>query len=253
MRPLGAILVLLMSLPGPASATTPGTSFRDDFDQFDAARWFPSHDWLNGDWQNCTWSKAATGVAEGRLFLHFLPEPMGARQNTCAEVQTRTRFHYGTYEARIRTDAASGINAAFFTYIGPQQERPHDEIDFEVLAKDTSKVTMTSWVDGKPHSGGEVAVPGGTDGDFNDYAFVWEPDRLSWYLNGAHVKTLEGAAVPREPQKIFFSHWGTDTLSDWLGPFTDPGRTLVMEVDWFAYTRLGDACQFPESVACSLD
>jgi endo-1,3-1,4-beta-glycanase ExoK len=224
-------------------------SFRDDFDTFDRQRWYVSDGWANGEWQNCTWSKDQLALTDGILTLSFEKKKTKDRDYACAEIQTHQRFGYGTYEARLKTDAGSGINAAFFTFT----DQPHDEIDFEVLTRDTSKVSVNTYVAGKPHNGSTVEVPSGTDASFNDYAFVWEENRLRWYVNGElRHEAASPAELPTHPQKIFFSLWGSDTLDDWMGTFEDPGRKLIMQVDWVAYTAPGDQCQFRESVACDL-
>ena len=35
-------------------------------------------------------------------------------------------------------------------------------------------------------------------------------------------------------------------------PFADPGGPVKAEVDRVAFTALGDKCQFPQSVACTV-
>ncbi|WP_346772377.1 family 16 glycosylhydrolase [Chelativorans sp. AA-79] len=187
-------------------------------------------------------------LSNGIVTLGFEKRPYNNRQYSCAEIQTTARFGYGVYEARMKTDEGSGINAAFFSYTNS----PHDEIDFEVLAKDTSKVSLNTYVSGKPNHGTTVDVPGGTT-QFNHYAFVWEEGRLRWYVNGKLVHEATGSDLPTHPQKLMLSHWGSDTFTEWMGPFEDPGRKLIMEVDWVAYTAPGESCQFPESVACALN
>ncbi len=230
-----------------------GASFVDDFDKLDRARWFISDGWTNGDHQNCTWSKDQIKAANGILELSFEKRTLKDRDFACGEIQTKQRFSYGTYEARMKTDTGSGLNAAFFTFIGPVDKQPHDEIDFEVLTKDTSKVQVNVYISGKGNNEAFADVSGGTDQAFNDYAFVWEPDRLRWYVNGQLVNTVtDPAKLPSHAQKIFFSLWGSDTLTQWMGPFTDPGRKVTLAVDRVAFTALGQPCQFPESVACGL-
>ena len=250
----GMALALLVSgsIPAVAFAEEP-SSFRDDFDSLDRERWYVSDGWANGEWQNCTWAKNQIALGDGLLTLSFEKRQTKDREYACAEVQTRQRFGYGTYEARLKTDTGAGLNAAFFTYIGPADGQPHDEIDFEVLTRDTSKVSVNTYVAGKPRNGSTVDVIGGADADFNDYAFVWEENRLRWYVNGELVHEASAPAeLPSHPQKIFFSLWGSDTLDDWMGAFADPGRKLTMQIDWVAYTAPDDECQFPESVACGL-
>ena len=172
-------------------------------------------------------------------------------------MQTTKSFGYGTYEARLKTPAGPGLNAAFFTYIGPSQGQPHDEIDFEFLLKDTSRVHTTTFVSGKSGDGEignglEVALPYPSDSDFIDVALVWEPGSVSWYFNNELVRTIDVASeVPTHEQRIYFSLWGTGTLSDWMGTFVDPAGPIAMEIDRVAFTAPGDACQFPESLVCA--
>lgn len=234
-----------------APAFAADDSFVDEFDRFDLNRWYVSDGWANGDFQNCTWSKRNLKLADGKLTLSYEARKTGDRDHACAEVQTKQRFSYGTYEARTRTTPASGLNAAFFTYIGPANGQPHDEIDFEAITRDTSKIDVNTYVSGKPNNGSKVPVAGGTDGGFNDYAFIWEPNRIRWFVNGKLLhETKPDTPLPVNAQKIFFSLWGTEKLTDWMGPFTSPTKPVTFEVERVAYTKLGDKCQFPESLVC---
>jgi endo-1,3-1,4-beta-glycanase ExoK len=246
----GLALALCLSGSTGIALSQENTSFVDDFSTFDKSRWFASDGWVNGKWQNCTWSKRQVALSEGVPKLHFVKQPFKERDYSCGEVQSQKRYHYGTYEARIKTGSGVGLNGAFFTYIGKPQ---HDEIDFEVLLQDTSKITVNTFVAGKPKHGESIDVPGGTDGGFNDYAFVWEESRMRWYVNGKLAHEVSSDDMPANPQKIFVSLWGSDTMSEWLGTFKDPGAPVTLEVDRVAFTKLGEECQFPESVACSLD
>lgn len=248
-----AALVGLCASAGAAAAQDPqGKSFVDNFDTLDRARWLVSDGWDNGKHQNCTWAKDQVTVTDGIASLSFEPKPYKARDYSCGEIQTKARFGYGVYEARIKSSGvAPGLNAAFFSYIGPVHKQPHDEIDFEILTKDPTKVQLNAYIDGKAGNEKLVDVPGGADRDFNDYAFVWEKEKLQWYINGKLVHELTSPAqLPSHPQKIFFSLWGSGTLDEWMGPFVDPGKAVTMEVDRVAYTAPGDACQFEGSVAC---
>ncbi|MBB6465683.1 endo-1,3-1,4-beta-glycanase ExoK [Aminobacter lissarensis] len=244
---------LLGTSSGAVAQEATGKSFVETFDKLSGSRWFISDGWDNGKHQNCTWSKEQVKVADGNLVLSFEKKPLKNRDYSCGEVQTKERFGYGTYEARMKTGTGSGLNAAFFTYIGPVHKKPHDEIDFEVLTKDPSKVQVNAYVGGKSNDEKLVDVPGGADKGFNDYAFVWEKERLRWYVNGQLVhEVTEPSQLPSNPQKIFFSLWGSGTLSEWMGRFIEPAEAVTMAVDRVAYTAPGEACQFEGSVACSL-
>ena len=238
-----------------AQADKTGKSFVENFDKLDKKRWYVSDGWSNGDHQNCTWSRAQAGVAGGKLRLGFAQQKFKDRNYVCGEIQTHQRFGYGVYEIRLKAAAGSGLNTGFFTYIGPVHKQPHDEIDFEILGKDPSKVQLNQFVNGKSVGDEKlVDVPGGADREFNDYAFVWEKDRIRWYVNGELVhEATDPAKLPSHASKIYLSLWGTDTLKSWMGAFSDPGAPVAAKIDRVAFTALGDACQFPESVVCELD
>jgi endo-1,3-1,4-beta-glycanase ExoK len=250
--PLAAALALgLAGATGSRADATAGASFLDAFDTFDPARWYISDGWTNGPHQNCWWSKNAIKVQPGEVTLQFLPTGQTDRPYLCGEIQTNAVFGYGTYEARFRTDVGSGINAAFFTYIGPVHKQPHDEIDFEVLTRDTSQVSVNTYVNAEPRHGASVPLPEPSEAGFLTYSFVWAPGRLRWYVEGKLVHEVRGNDLPTHPQKIYLSHWGSDTLTNWMGPFADPGRPLNMVVDWVAFTAPGEGCAFAASVLCT--
>ncbi len=253
---IGALSVALAVL-APASAMAQAASFRDDFDRFDTKRWYASDGWSNGTHQNCTWSASQVASENGILRLNFAPVPKGDRQYSCSEIQTRQAFNYGTFEARLKTPSASGLNAAFFTFIGPQQGQPHDEIDFEILLKNTAIVETTTFVngvsgDGEVGSGQKHELPYPSNSDFVHFAVTWEPDEIRYYINGSLVRTMtDPATIPSHPQRLFFSLWGTDTLTEWMGTMAPVNQPLAMEVDWVAFTALGEDCAFPQSVLCT--
>lgn len=239
---------------GAASEVKTGASFVENFDRIDTARWYVSDGWTNGAHQNCTWSRDMVSVVDGILKVGFAARPYGDRDYSCGEIQTNKRFGYGTYEVRMKTVAGKGLNSAFFNYIGPAQSEQWDEIDFEILGKDPSQVQLNYYVSGKGGHEKFAPVPDGAAESFNTYAFVWEPNRLRWYVNGSLVHTIEGTQdLPDTPSKIFVSLWGSDTEKAWLGSFAAPSGPVDVSVDWLAFTALGEACQFSESVACSLN
>lgn len=246
------LLATPLATPGQAQEGN-GASFVENFDAMDRSFWYVSDGWSNGAHQNCTWSKKLARVENGQLQLGFQQGKAGDREYSCGEIQTKGRYRYGTYEARVKAATGSGLNSAFFTYIGPTDKKPHDEIDFEVLGKNSAKVQLNQYISGKGGNEKLVPVAGGADAGFNDFAFVWEPERLRYYVNGTLVhEVTDPKKIPQNAQKIFFSLWGTDTLKDWMGTFSYSGATQ-MTVDRVAFTALGDKCQFSESIACALN
>jgi len=242
-----------------APAMAQSASFFDDFTSLNQSRWYLSDGYSNGTQQNCDWSSKMITVSGGILNLQFAKIAGKDRPYLCSEMQTRTAYSYGTYEARIKAPASlNGLDAAFFTYIGPTQGKQHDETDFEFL-KDLTKVHTTTFVNGKSGTG----VPGGGNGQYNplpypanqdfiDYAVVWTPTRMDFYANKQLLRSItEVTQIPVTPQRIFFNLWGSNTLVDFMGAFVDPGQTLNMQVDWLGYTAPGDTCKFPQSITCA--
>ena len=254
-KTLATLAVLAASLPVAtlAQEANTGTSFVENFDKINRKIWYVSDGWDNGAHQNCTWSKKQVAVQNGVLELTFEQRKAGKRDYACGEIQTLKRFGYGTYEARIKTAEGSGLNSAFFTYIGPTDKKPHDEIDFEVLGKNTNQVQLNQYISGKGGNEKLVPVAGGADKGFNDYAFIWEEDRLRYFVNGELVQEVtDKSKIPPNAQKIFLSLWGSNNLQSWMGPFSYVGATN-MSIDRLAFTALGEECKFPESVLCKLD
>ena len=242
----------------PLIALADGASFHDGFERLDNDRWYLSDGWSNGAHQNCEWRAGNAVAGDGTLRLVYGPNAADAntdRAFACAEVQTKERFGFGTYEARLRAVGRSGYNSAFFSYIGPTDGVPHDEIDFEVLGRDAARVQLNRYVDGKGGHEQMVPVPGGADAEFHDYAYVWEPGRLRWYVDGTLVgEATDAATIPASPMKIFASLWAGETSPDWLGRFDGPlveDDRPTMEIDWIAYTAPGEACLFPDSITCA--
>lgn len=247
-RPWAAWLSVALAwtlVPAPAASQD---AFFDAFDHLDRGLWMRSDGWTNGPWMNCAWSRDAVRVRDGVLVLEVRETD---EDRLCGELQSRGRYGHGTYEIRMRTGQGSGLNAAFFTYIGPVHGRSHHEIDVEILLRDTTRATFNTFVDGTPMHGGDASLGAPGDGAFHTYAFTWLPDGITWFVDGRPVhRTPDGAPIPEAPQKIYASLWSSDTFADWMGPFDAGALPARMEVDWIAFTPLGVPCRFAQSVLC---
>ena len=236
-----------------AQDKTAGASFVEEFDSLDSSFWYVSDGWSNGNHQNCVWSKKQIRIEDGKVQRGLEKADVRDREFACGEIQTRARYGYGTYEARMKAGEDSGVNSAFFTYIGPTDKKPHDEIDFEVLGKNLRQVQLNQYVSAKGGNEKMVGLDEEADTTFHDYAFIWEKDRLRYFVNGELVhEVTDPAKIPSNPQKIFLSFWGTDNLSSWMGHFSYEGPR-TMEVERVAFTAQGDECQFAESLLCKLN
>ena len=254
---LALLTALVVALGQPVLAREPHPDAAGFFEDFtggglDKDRWYVSDGWTNGDWQDCHWSGGAVQVRDGKLTLFHIPAPKDSdAPPRCGEVRTHASLHHGTFEARIRTPRAPGMNAAFFTYTGPVYKNPHDEIDIEILTREPGEMTANTFVDGKMHNGTTVPAAPPFDEDFHTVAFRWEPDHIAWYLDGKEIhRTAPGSALPENLQKLYLSFWSTTTLTDWMGRQTPRDEPLGYEIDWVAFTPLGASCLFEASVTC---
>lgn len=235
----------------PASAR----SFFEPFDGLDARRWYISDGWVNGAHQACTWSRSAVLTSRGVLRMTVERRANQLRPLVCAEIQAQgSGFGYGTYEVRMRIARGSGLNTAMFTYSGPPVTPIHDEIDFEFLGKDERRVQLNYFVGARGGHENLADLPPDASQAFHDYAFVWAPAKISWYVDGKLVRSVEGTTLPRNAGKFYLTLWaGSATVNDWLGPLSNSQLPATAEVDWAAYTVPGERCRFPQSITCTLN
>jgi endo-1,3-1,4-beta-glycanase ExoK len=247
MKAAGLCVALAVGLSAGFVMADVQEGFVEEFTTLDEGFWYISDGWSNGDHQSCTWSRDAVQVQAGVLRLS-LRQDGGPEDMICGEIQSIGRYGFGVYEAAVRVPFASGTNSNFFTYVGPTQKELHNEIDFEFIARTGPTLQTNTYVDG---TGGNEALIPAREG-WMDIAFVWEPDRVRWFVDGALVRTLEGDKVPQISQKIYLSLWSTSMLTEWMGEFVWTGP-LVFQVDRVAYSPLGAFCPFGGSILCGDD
>lgn len=200
--------------------------------------WYISNGWSNGKHQSCEWSKNAVKGHEKNLRLILSDKAGKTLPYTCGEIQTNKKYSYGRYEARIKTAAGSGLNSAFFTFVGPYQgSKIHDEIDIEFLGKDGRLVQFSYWHDAKNYDAKVYTLDFDATTDFHDYAFEWHKDKIIWFVNGKEVHRTSGKhPLPFVPSKIMFSLWsGGKPVDDWMGPFKYKGPQ-TMDISWVKFT-----------------
>lgn len=64
----------------------------------------------------------------------------GKYEYSGAEYRTNDFYSYGYYETSMQPIKNDGVVSSFFTYTGSSDNNPWDEIDIEILGKDTTKV-----------------------------------------------------------------------------------------------------------------
>ncbi len=236
---LAVFLFVIMATQGVSAKAAP-LSFFSTYPGFDLERWHLSDGWTNGDHQSCEWKAEDLSAVNGNLQLRLSDSSGKLRPYGCAEIKSNARTRYGRYEARMRTAAGSGLNTAFFTYIGPPMGVPsHDEIDFEFLGKNTHAVEITCWKDGEKCDSVVISLEYDASTEFHDYAFEWTPTAIRWYIDNHLVhETPAGLPMPENASHIFLSLWSGSAIEDsWMGHFVYQ-KPVTAEVVWVKYTPI---------------
>ncbi|MCI7540044.1 MAG: family 16 glycosylhydrolase, partial [Veillonellaceae bacterium] len=144
------------------------------------------------------------------------------------------------YEVSMKAMKNDGVVSSFFTYTGPSDSNPWDEIDVEVLGKDTTKVQFNYFRNGQ--GGHEHMYDLGFDAseDFHTYAFEWHKDKIIWFVDGKEAYRIEGANMPVTKGKIMMNAWAGKNVDAWLKAFDDSNLPIMAEYQWVKYTPSED-------------
>lgn len=134
------------------------------------------------------------------------------------EIHVPRKTGYGRYEVFMKPAKADGVISSFFTYTGPFYGDPHDEIDIEFLGKTQDEVEFNTYINGRATGGVQYKLGYTASEEFHLYAFVWEPDSISFFIDNTLVHKISGenVEIPRFAGKMMINLW-TGTLTDWHG------------------------------------
>lgn len=182
----------------------------------------------NGPPFNCSFQRSNATIADGLLTLSLTK---GTGGYVGAEYRTYTKYSYGYYSVSMKAASCPGVISSFFTYTG----RPWDEIDIEFLGNDTTCVQFNYYTNGK--GGHEYVYELGFDAaeDFHEYGFDWQPDSITWYVDGkaVHRATVE---IPSTNGHIMMNLWNVaDTNANWAGKFDDTKLPVTAQYQWIGY------------------
>lgn len=228
-----AVCSLLALSVGLASSAMGATVFWEPLSYHNTSTWEKADGYSNGSMFNCTWrANNATFTSDGKLRL-ALTSPSNNKFDG-AEYRTKFKAGYGKYEVSMKPAKNPGIVSSFFTYTGPTDGTPWDEIDIEFLGKDTTKVQFNYYTNGV--GGHEKIINLGFDASqgYHTYAFDWQPGSITWYVDGV-VKHKATSNIPTNPGKIMMNLWNGTGVDSWLGAYNgaDP---LYAYYDWVKYT-----------------
>lgn len=198
-----------------------------------------SDGWTNGNPFDCGWTKNNTSFDNGVLNLTIDKDSSGQYNYTGAEYRSLEHYHYGYYETSMKAIKNDGVVSSFFTYTGPSENNPWDEIDVEVLGKDTTKVQFNYYTNGVGNH--EYMYDLGFDASegYHTYGFDWQKDSITWYVDGKAVYTAT-SNIPSTAGKIMMNVWPGIGVNDWLKPF-DGKTPLTASYEWVTYQSTAKA------------
>jgi len=206
-----------------------------DFRKGETPVFFASDGWSNGSCFDCGWYKQNTSFKDGALNLTIDKDTSGKYNYSGAEYRTSDTYHYGYYETSMQAIKNDGVVSSFFTYTGPSENNPWDEIDIEVLGKDTTKVQFNYYTNGIGNH--EYMYDLGFDASegFHTYGFDWQPDHITWYVDGKEAYTAYDQ-IPSTAGRIMMNVWPGIGVDDWLNPF-DGNTPLTAKYQWVTYNQ----------------
>jgi beta-glucanase (GH16 family) len=242
---LSIVLAISIGLHSPTQAQSRDTSFQaftDDFDSYNPTLWHLADGWANGDPFDCGWEATSVFVNGGVMSLQIndLDCPCSGRPYASGEYRSNGHYQYGTYTVRMKAVDYDGVVSSFFIYTGPSEGNPWDEIDIEIIGKDTTKLQTNYYTNGVGGHEGYINLGFDAAADFHTYSIEWMPDSIKWYVDGELKLTENGShgALPTTPGRIMMNFWpGTDSVNGWLGDFVYTGP-LVAQYDSVSFEPL---------------
>eukprot|EP00475_Leptophrys_vorax_P023802 TRINITY_DN3271_c0_g1_i1.p1 TRINITY_DN3271_c0_g1~~TRINITY_DN3271_c0_g1_i1.p1 ORF type:complete len:384 (-),score=109.28 TRINITY_DN3271_c0_g1_i1:126-1277(-) len=189
---------------------------------------FSSSTLTNFDVYNCA---SGVSVSGGKLTLKLIENCGGSI------IKSKYAYTSGYAEAVVQLGGQgasySGLVYTFITQSDPTKTNP-DEIDVEILGKNTGQIQTNMYVNG---SGYNVNYQ-----PFSGYSMVsqsvklgikWKSSEIQWYVNGNLVRTRSNAGFTKS-QYVWSSIWDGSSVSSWAGTVnwaSGPTSNYKMTID----------------------
>lgn len=243
--------------PSPSPSTSPapapaeilpqmGEAFVETFDGSVDERWSVSDGWSNGDWMSNDWRRSSVETAPGLLSLILKPGPDGSTYKLASgELQSHDRHRYGYFEVRMKVPRAPGLVTGFFSYAGRDGRTKPNEIDIEILGRNTRVAELTIHENGQATSK-KLTLPFDSADGLHTYGFDWQPGHVRWYVDGQMVHAVTGGAARRlvRPQQVILNLWASEKMHAWVGKLDLAKAPWRLDVSCMAYapTYAGRIC-----------
>jgi len=221
-----------------SSAEETNMGFEDHFNSFDPTLWYRSDGWANGPDFGVSWLKDHVEFSDGKMVLRLDDAPNNNNKPyTSGEFYTLEKYGYGRIEGRLKAAKGVGLVTSLFTY-SPNA----DEIDIEILGRDTTKLETNFFVKGVRGINAHAIIDLGFDSseDYHDYSIEWSPNHIKWFVDGELVRTVvgDGIELPSDPSYIMANLWsGAGAAArTWTGEFVYPGTPVRAYYDYIKFT-----------------
>lgn len=116
-----------------------------------------------------------------------------------------------TVRAKMDTTTPGIVGGIFLYALKPGSTTYHDEIDFELLTNRPNGAQTNIYSNEKLGTGNVQFVPfaSGSITDYHTYEIKWEPNQVSWWIDGQLVRT-DTRRVPAGPMNFHLNIWVPD-------------------------------------------
>lgn len=146
-------------------------------------------------------------------------------QDTVGTLLASTHYvWYGKISAKLTTSQGPGVVTAFI-----MMSDVKDEIDFEFVGTDIHTAQSNFYFQGITNYNNEknLTVQGDTVSTTHEYSIDWQPDQLTWSIDGQTLRTLKRSDTwnatanrfdyPQSPSRIMLSLWPAGLSSNAQG------------------------------------
>lgn len=212
----------------------------EPLDYFNSSSWNKA-DWTNGGMFNCGWKPDHVTFNNGQMTIKLDNTWSHGKPYTSGEYRSNNTYTYGTFETNMIAAKGDGLVTSFFLYTS----NPWDEIDVEILGKDTTKAQFNYYVDGI--GGNEALIDLGFDASkgYHKYKIEWGNGWINWYVDGkwkygvnnTGLNAPYGKKMPSHPMQIMANLWPGQGVDSWLKHFYYSGPKYA-HYDYFLYKKL---------------
>ncbi|KAI5294259.1 hypothetical protein KEM52_004357 [Ascosphaera acerosa] len=196
-----------------------------DWDSLDDVQ--PNTKYL-GNADAADWVSSGTVLSSGgNLVMTMAPDTVGTL------VSSTHYIWYGKVSARMKSSRGAGVVTAFILMSDVK-----DELDYEMIGADLEEVQTNYYFQGIPDwTKVASAHVSDTFENYHTYEFDWQPDHITWSIDGQEVRTLtkdetynettKQYRFPQSPSRLQLSLWPAGLKNaaqgtiEWAGGLVD--------------------------------